>query len=340
MPTRADADDLSAGNAVRWSSSGGTAYGRIDTKETDGTVQARPEGPSMEGTSDEPAFLVQVFEQSEDGWTGTDVFTVHRAGALTKIDGFPDDRAAMRAMAGKHRSYVTDAEIRMASDGERTTVQVMTEDIARDGMVLRADGVDTGAYMDNPVVLWNHGRTHDQPIARTVDMQRVDGGLRATVEWDRDEFSQEIKRKVKDGFLNAVSIGWRTEDAEEQTVDGRNVPVVTRADMTEFSFVSVPADAGALVTKRNSDGDTLVDLEAKVDRLLNELQDLRAEATASPAPDGTDTAATAGASASTEPAYAPAQRGPRAATQEDYEHLAQMLGPLIRTTVKRQLGRA
>jgi len=113
MPTttRADAGDLSAGNAVRWSASGGTAYGRIDTKETSGTIQARPDGPSMEGTSDNPAFLVQVYEQGDDGWTGTDVYTVHRAGALTKIDGFPDQRSRGRGFDIKTTGCVKDVDM-------------------------------------------------------------------------------------------------------------------------------------------------------------------------------------------------------------------------------------
>lgn len=256
---------------------------------------------------------------------------------IAAIEASEADRMPTTEM---HRSYVTDAEIRMASDGNRTTVQVMTEDIARDGMVLRADGVDTSAYMDNPVVLWNHGRSHDQPIGRTVDMQRVDGGMRATVEWDKDEFSQEIKRKVKDGFLNAVSIGWRTEEAMQEERDGETVPVVTRADMTEFSFVSVPADAGALVLQRDNEDSPLAELEAKVERLTETIEELRASATAETAPEPTETDATADASAETEPVDEPVQRGPRAATQEDYERLAQTLGPLIRTTVKRQLGKA
>jgi len=263
---RADADDLSVGDRVEWDSSGGMAYGEIEAKETSGTISAEPDGPTMEGTEDNPAFGVRVYQPGDDGWQASDVLTVHRAGALTKIDDFPDERKGMKEDE-EERMYTADAEIRMASDGERTTVQVMTEDLARDGMILRADGVDTSAYMRNPVVLWNHGMDPQRgavPIARTVDMQRVDGGIRATVEWDDDAFAQEIKRKVKRGFLSAVSIGWRTEESEMQEVDGRSVPVVTEADMTEFSFVSVPADAGALVVQR-----TQADLEAMFERVLD-----------------------------------------------------------------------
>jgi len=405
--TRAEPSDLSEGVRVEWESGGGMAYGEIDTVETDGTIEARPEGPSMDGTEEEPAYLVQVFQPGEDGWEGSDVFVVHRADALMPIDDFPEgdrmdkeeegdksmhedkekgykeddmrvfcqravdpmmvkqgiksylekneqdepycyfkalyvesvdgDRAAgyaiidkvaqcykarwtyepgsfmmqpkdswvkvqadyeemdgmqevtdgmqggmeqdkqmndeggMRSVSGFQRALVP-GEIRVSSDKERISVQIMTEDIARDGMVLRADGLKTDDYERNPVVLWNHGATYDQPIARCVDLVRVDGGLRATVEFDRkDEFAAEIERKVREKYLNAVSIGWRTLDSASEEIEGRRVPVVTEADMTEFSFVSVPADANALVTARTYDGD----LDSMLDDLRAMYKDLK-----------------------------------------------------------------
>lgn len=153
---------------------------------------------------------------------------------------------------GEDRSVVG-SNIRMSSDGERTTVQFMTEQVARDGLVIEAEGLDVSAYRDNPVVLWQHGkdpRRGGQPIARTVDLERNEDGWLATIEWYDDDFSQEIKRQVKEGFLNAVSIGWRTEDMERNG----DAPRITEADMTEFSFVGVPADTGALVQQRGEEG--------------------------------------------------------------------------------------
>lgn len=254
-----------------------------------------------------------------------------------RADGVDTDRMAQpdtntpALQGGTHRSATANASIRMASDGERTTVQVMTEDIARDGMVLQADGVDTEAYMRNPVVLWNHGMDLQRgavPVARTVDMQRVDGGIRATVEWDDDAFSQEIKRKVKRGFLSAVSIGWQTQDSERQEVDGRTVPVVTRADMTEFSFVSVPADANALVVERSH---ATADLEAALERVLDrKIDSLRDAATA--ATPRTEPAADATAS--------DADDVQRDETPIDLDRLLDKAFKQMDTLIDRRLGKA
>ena len=254
---RADPEDLSEGTQVRWDASGGTAYGEIEEVATSGTISAEPEGPTMEGSEDEPAYGVRVYDINSDGeWEETGTLTVHRAGALTVIDGFPEDRARRmeaRGVGQEHRAIMEGAELRMSSDGERTTVQFMTESLARDGLVLDADGLDLSAYRENPVVLWQHGqdpRRGGQPIAKTVDISRNSDGYLATVEWYDDDFSQEIKRQVKEGYLNAASIGWRTEDLDW----GEDPPRVAESDMTEFSIVSVPADAGALVDERSSKG--------------------------------------------------------------------------------------
>lgn len=119
-PARAEADDLSVGDLCRWSASGGTAYGRIETKATDGSIKAVPRGPTMEGTPEEPAFLTRVFVFDGEEWSRTEVATVHRAAALTKIDDFPERSARNKWVStdknGKRVGYST-TEVRAIGDG-------------------------------------------------------------------------------------------------------------------------------------------------------------------------------------------------------------------------------
>ena len=51
---RAEPDELSVGDFVKWNSSGGNAYGRIIQVETDGVIEA-DSGFEVNGTSDDPA---------------------------------------------------------------------------------------------------------------------------------------------------------------------------------------------------------------------------------------------------------------------------------------------
>jgi hypothetical protein len=93
MDGRADPDELDVGDRVRWEASGGRAYGEVEVIERDGALEAEPEGPEMEGTEDNPAYGVRVYDIGTEGeWEATDTLTVHRADALTIIDEFPEAR--------------------------------------------------------------------------------------------------------------------------------------------------------------------------------------------------------------------------------------------------------
>jgi len=261
--------------------------------------------------------------------------------------------SSLRGVFGESRAIV-DSEMRMSADEERTTIQFMTEDVARDGMVLEADGLDTSAYEENPVVLWQHGRDprrRAEPIAKTVDIQRNSDGYLATIEWHPDDFSQRIKRKVKEGFLNAASVGWNTEDMARH----ESPPRITESDMTEFSIVSVPADAGALVEQRAGDQGPVQSLLQRLESLEEKINDLRAEATATSPSDDSAVGAT-GAEASPEDRDAAQGDGspddaPETGDSEQYIRLSTLKKLMaergrqwtredIRTELKKQLGMA
>ena len=82
---RATPGELKKSDFVGWNSSGGTSKGRIETVATSGSVQAVPTGPSMDGTPEQPAYLVNVWQEETDGWKASDVKVVKRASSLTEI---------------------------------------------------------------------------------------------------------------------------------------------------------------------------------------------------------------------------------------------------------------
>ncbi len=88
---KADApNELSVGDLVTWSASGGEAYGKVVKKVTDGTITAQPTGPKMEGTKEKPAIAVQVWKQNSSGeWNPINTMTVHRMDSLRQIDALP-----------------------------------------------------------------------------------------------------------------------------------------------------------------------------------------------------------------------------------------------------------
>ena len=83
---RARPDELRIGDFVSWNSSGGRARGRIVRIVRDGTINVPDSDFTIEGTEDDPAALIRIFREQEDGWEATDVLVGHKFSTLTKID--------------------------------------------------------------------------------------------------------------------------------------------------------------------------------------------------------------------------------------------------------------
>ena len=213
-------------------------------------------------------------------------------------------------------------EIRWHSDGERTTVQIMTGNVARDGFIIDPKGLSMTNYRKNPVVLWHHGWDirGKMPVgmAKNIRMSKAKDSWLADVTFDEDEFSQMLKAKVKSGSVRAVSIGWITKQRE--WID--DVLVIKKAELTEFSFVAVPSDPDAIVQERTYAG--IMDRLTKIEERFAQL-----EATAQPEvqPEKQEPAKAAPA-----PPVAPVQRQ---ATAEDYTQLVGALMPMLEGTLSR-----
>ena len=240
---------------------------------------------------------------------------------------------------------------RMSSDGHRTTFQIMTGLPARDQLILDPDGLDTTAYMQNPVVLWQHGKSKVRdfrPIGKCVSITRNDKGYLATMEWNTDEFSQSIRNDVSNGFLNMASVKWRSIERKVTHYEGRDYLTDTKSELLEFSVVGVGADAQALVTARDSE--EIDDLKDLVRGLADSVKSLTNLVTVSTAT-ANDARSSSGAKVTTD---APAEDLPTiekptpkrsepvavTATAEATEALVRSLVPSIQAIVKNQFDRA
>jgi HK97 family phage prohead protease len=87
---RAKPEDLEIGDYVSWNASGGRARGEIVDIERDGVINVPNTDVSITGTPDNPAALIQIYQQSGDGWQETDVYAAHKFSTLTKIDSLPE----------------------------------------------------------------------------------------------------------------------------------------------------------------------------------------------------------------------------------------------------------
>lgn len=99
------------------------------------------------------------------------------------------------------------------------------------------------------VVLFNHRA--DQVVGKVTRAWAEDGRGKAEIEFDEDEASEIIRKKVQSGTLKGVSVGYSVDSWEEvaagkKSKDGRFTGpcyIAARWTPLEISIVSVPADA-------------------------------------------------------------------------------------------------
>ncbi|MEP1934954.1 MAG: phage major capsid protein [Roseibium sp.] len=115
-------------------------------------------------------------------------------------------------------------------------------------------------------LLVDHRASVDYQIG-VIDSVSFSGGKgRATVRFGKSEKAQEIARRVADGEIGNVSVGYRV-NAIELVKDGKEeLPTYRVTDWTpvEISLVSVPADTSVGVGRAKPDGADSITLEYEV----------------------------------------------------------------------------
>jgi HK97 family phage prohead protease len=143
------------------------------------------------------------------------------------------------------------------ADGSPRRVVMATEGRKADNIDLRMSGARLDRFRANPVLGYGHaywGR-ENLPIGR-VDPDTIDvvgTALAGSLSFDADDdFAVKVERKMRAGYVNAVSIGFDVLEWENGKGDVWRGGVATAWEMTELSVVPVPMDANAVVTSGRS----------------------------------------------------------------------------------------
>lgn len=83
--SRAAPDAVDTGDFVSWGSGDGRGRGRITRVVRDGKINVPDSSFTIQGTEDDPAALIRVYQESAEGWNATDVLVGHKVSTLTKI---------------------------------------------------------------------------------------------------------------------------------------------------------------------------------------------------------------------------------------------------------------
>ena len=232
---RAAPDELSEGDFVRWDSSGGIARGRIEHVMREGTLGVPDSEFSIEASAEDPAALIRIYSEGDEGWEATETLVGHRFSTLTKIP-------MLRAMEGKYkRSEVVEVEaiedrtFEFPFSSEYPVARYFGNEI----LSHEPKAADLSRLNDSAPLLFNH---NPDRVIGVVERAYIDGKRRrgyARVRFSRNAFAQEVLSDVKDGILRNVSFGYSIDKMEER---GSGDFVATAWSPYEISVVSVPAD--------------------------------------------------------------------------------------------------
>jgi HK97 family phage major capsid protein/HK97 family phage prohead protease len=296
--TRAEPDELKVGDFVRWGSSGGNAQGKITRIVRDGQVEVPDSEVVINGEEDDPAALIQIYREDDDGWEQADVYVGHRFSTLTKIEALramelttevPDvvaeessKQELSRDLEGTKFKRVEATSFNMVDErsmefpfsSEYPVARYFGNEILSHGM----ESANLSRLNDGAPLLYNHDP--DRMIG-VVERAWVDGEKKrgyAKVRFSRNKFAQEVLQDVRDGILRGVSFGYSIDKMEERE-DGL---VATNWSPYEVSLAVIPADPTVGVGRSLEIDDS--DVNVGVDRSLEDVDsDIEtAASTASP----------------------------------------------------------
>jgi HK97 family phage major capsid protein/HK97 family phage prohead protease len=243
---RAEPDELSVGDFVSWNSSGGEAYGKIERIERDGSIDVPDTDFTINGDSEDPAALIEVYREGEEGYEGSGIMAGHRFSTLTKTDerGYKkkDERLSRENM--ETRGIAFDGKV---VDEDTRTVRIA---VSSEEPVERSFGNEILDHDERSIdlsfaksgrmpLLLDHDPRQQIGVVENVNLDGSARRLRATVRFGRNGLAKEVFDDVVDGIRSNISVGYHVNDMERQDADSYRVKSWLPM---EVSVVSIPAD--------------------------------------------------------------------------------------------------
>ena len=228
---RAEPDELSVGDFVRWNSSGGTARGQITRIERDGEIDVLDTDFTINGTEDDPAALIRVWRPSDDGFEASDTLVGHRFSTLTKIDSLRSEQrqvnldppSYMRASARRGLAFY---EQGLGGDG-------LVERTIREARAMASGSVTADKWVRLRAWIARHLVDLDAPGADPDSEEYPSPGVVAHLLWG----SGPSKRGAQRALEYAEGVVARIEAENEGRTKGVSVrKLETRVNTADFEI--------------------------------------------------------------------------------------------------------
>jgi HK97 family phage prohead protease len=209
---RAGPNDLEIGDFVSWNNPGGRARGQIERIERDGEINVPDSDFTITGTEDDPAALITLFRETDEGYEATDRKVAHKFSTLTKINDLRtkekrqvnlEPPAYMRAAARRGLQYLQDG---FGGDG-------LTDKTKREARLMADGQVSEDKWIRIAAWIARHMPDLDAPKNNDPsDSQYPGPGLVAHLLWG----SGPSKRAAQRAMEYAQGVVERIRQEEEQ----------------------------------------------------------------------------------------------------------------------------
>jgi len=268
---RAEPNELSVGDFVRWNTSGGNVYGVIIQIERDGEIEA-DSGFKVNGTADDPAALIRIYRYSSEEEAYIErkpaLNVVHRFSTLEKFD----------AEVRSHKAIIEKREFRMENaEYEGNTIRGYAAVYNSDSEWMGGfyEQIATGAFDD---VLDNDTRAyfnHDENLllgrvsSGTLRLGTDARGLYYEVDLPNTSYANDLVELMKRGDVNQSSFAFLIDSDRWEERDGKTYRIIEKVSrLLDVSPVAQPAYPDAtseLVTRNNTPESEGAEVEVKAE---------------------------------------------------------------------------
>lgn len=270
---RAEANELSVGDFVRWNSSGGRAYGRIIQVERNGQVEA-DSGFTVNGTEDNPAALIRVyrFDAETDAYVERKpaLNVAHRFSTLEKFDAEVRKSSVIR----EEREFNLESA---SYEGQTIRGYAAVYNSDSEWMGGFYEQIEKGAFdevLDNDVRAYlNHDENYllGRVSSGTLRISSDERGLFYEVDLPNTTYANDLIELMKRGDINQSSFAFLIDRDRWEERNGKTYRIIEKVSrLLDVSPVAQPAYPDATSELKQRDLDSETKEEAKTDTSLED----------------------------------------------------------------------
>lgn len=143
---------------------------------------------------------------------------------------------------------------------------------------LNLDSINPASIIGKPVLIEHSHNNFAAHVGTVTDARREGGKLVAMIKLTGADNAADARRKIEDGILRDLSIGYRVNKwAETKDATGTRIRTAVEFEIAEVSLVAMPADSGAKIRSDSMKTKKKVIEEVLGDNLEDTVEDTTAD---------------------------------------------------------------